>query len=263
MARTVDPRGQIALVTGAAGGIGRELARCFARDGYSLVLSSRDDARLQAVANDVRSEFGVSVTTISSDLAQPDGVRQLIDAVDQQGLEIDVLVNNAGYGLVGLLTDSDPQAQHDMLHVNVNALTQLTTRYWSGILQRKRGGLLNVASGAAFQPCPFMAVYAAAKAYTLSLSEALWEEARGTGVHVTCLCPGPTESGFHTRSGTDKSKVGEGPMQTAQEVAEAAYAAFKANRRVIVPGFGNRVKAIMGTLMPNNVILPSVRKVFT
>jgi short-subunit dehydrogenase len=131
------------------------------------------------------------------------------------------------------------------------------------MIRRGHGGLLNVASGAAFQPCPFMAVYAAAKAYTLSVTEALWEEARGTGVRVSCLCPGPTESGFHTRSGTDNSKAGKGPMHTAREVAELGYAALIADKRVIVPGFGNRVKAVMGTLLPNGLIMKGVRKVFT
>lgn len=263
MSQENGPQGQVALITGAAGGIGRELARCFARDGYVLVLSSRDGVRLEEVAASIREEFGASVFTISSDIGHDEGVKSLIAGVDRLGLDVDVLVNNAGYGTVGLLADANPQEQAEMLHVNVNALTLLTARYWPGMLRRGRGGLLNLSSGAGFQPCPFMAVYAAAKAYTLSVTEALWEEARGTGVHVTCLCPGPTESGFHSRSGTDKSQVGKGPMHTAREVAELGYAAFKANRRVIVPGFGNRMKALMGSLMPNSLILPNVRKVFT
>lgn len=263
MERSHQRLGQNVLITGAAGGIGQELARCFARDGYTLVLTSRDEARLEVLAKQIRAEFDAQVHVIASDVANDEGVNHLIRETDRLGLDIDVLVNNAGYGLVGLLHEADVQDQIAMLHVNTMALTVLTTHYWPGMLRRGRGGLLNVSSGAAFQPCPFMAVYAAAKAYTLSVTEALWEEARGTGVHVTCLCPGPTESGFHSRSGTDASAVGKGPMQTAQEVAELGYAALLANKRVIVPGFGNRVKALMGVLLPNGFILKNVRKVFT
>ncbi len=263
MGQDMRQLGKTALITGAAGGIGQELARCFARDGYELVISSRDEARLRALAGQLQEEFGSRVHCIASDIATEQGVMHLIRETDRLGLDIDVLVNNAGYGLVGLLHESDVPDQLAMLYVNTTALTMLTTHFWPGMIRRGRGGLLNVASGAAFQPCPFMAVYAAAKAYTLSVTEALWEEARGTGVHVSCLCPGPTESGFHTRSGTDASTVGKGPMQTAREVAELGYAALFANRRVIVPGFGNRVKAVMGTLLPNALIMKGVRKVFT
>lgn len=263
MRRSHQRLGQNVLITGAAGGIGKELARCFAQDGYTLVLTSRDEVRLEALAEQIRAEFNAQVHVIASDVANDEGVSHLIRETDRLCLDIDVLVNNAGYGLVGLLHDLDAKDQAAMLYVNTVALTALTTHYWPGMVSRGRGGLLNVSSGAAFQPCPYMAVYAAAKAYTLSVTEALWEEARGTGVHVSCLCPGPTESGFHSRSGTDVSAVGKGPMQTAQEVAELGYAALLDDKRVIVPGFGNRVKASMGSLLPNGLILKNVRKVFT
>lgn len=156
MRRSHQRLGQNVLITGAAGGIGKELARCFAQDGYTLVLTSRYEVLLEALAEQIRAEFNAQVHVIASDVANDEGVNHLIRETDRLCLDIDVLVNNAGYGLVGLLHDLDAKDQAAMLYVNTVALTALTTHYWPGMVSRGRGGLLNVSSGAAFQPCPCM-----------------------------------------------------------------------------------------------------------
>src|SRR5262249_52980790 len=155
--------------------------------------------------------------------------------IKKRGLSVDVVVNNAGYGHAGALDGSDAATQLGMIDLNDRALVELTQIYWPGMLKNKRGGLINVASTAAFQPGPLMAVYYASKAFVLSFSEALWEEARGTGVHVSCLCPGPTVSKFRERAGTGKTRLSQAgtPMSSAS-VAQMGYRGWKANRRVVI-----------------------------
>ena len=210
------------LITGASGGIGLELARCFAQSGLDLVLVARSEEKLAELSVRLAEDFGIKATAIVCDLAHPNGAAKLLEDLHQKGLNVDVLVNNAGYGLSGALAEADMSKQLDMLRLNIQALTELSGALLPGMIARGRGGILNVSSMAAFSPIPLMAAYAASKAYVLSFSEALWEEVRGTGVKVSCLCPGSTESSFHSRAGTDKLKSTQVVMMSATDVARIA-----------------------------------------
>lgn len=255
--------GQTALVTGASSGIGLELARQFAADGYDLVLVARSADALQALAADLAREYQVNATPIACDLAGPNAGRELVRTLDQRGLAIDVLVNNAGFGATGPFDRGSTDVQTGMIDVNIRTLVELTHELWPRILRNRRGGVLNVASTAAFQPGPFMAVYCASKAFVLSFTEALWEEARGTGVHVSCLCPGYTESGFHARAGTDKVRLARGRAMSAAQVAAEGYRAFKANRRVKITGIANAMMARSATVTPHALVLRIARFLMT
>lgn len=255
-------QGQTALVTGASAGIGVDLAECFARDGYGLVLTARSEAGLAQVAERLAASYGVKTAIFPCDLGVQGAGARLAEAVAARGLAVDVLVNNAGYGKAGAFAGSDREAQLGMIDLNVRALVELTHLYWPGMLARGRGGVLNVASLAAFVPGPLMAVYYASKAFVLSFSEALWEEARGTGVHVSCLCPGATESKFRARAGTGATRLGQtAKVMPSMPVAEAGYAAFQANRRTIVTGPGNRRTALLSRFLPRAMVLKAVRNI--
>ncbi|MFT3922245.1 MAG: SDR family oxidoreductase [Myxococcales bacterium] len=260
MNSTNSSRSQTALVTGASTGIGVDLAECFARDGYDLILVARSDGPLREVASRLASAHGVRAVPIAQDLAKIGGGSELARSVASAGLQVDVLVNNAGYGDAAPLAESELDTQLGMVDLNIRALLELTHLYWPSMLKSGRGGVLNVASTAAFQPGPFMATYYASKAFVLSFSEALWEEARGTGVHVSCLCPGPTVSQFRQRAGTDKKKLSQAatPMSSA-EVAELGYQAFKHNKRVEITGLRNRALAAAVPFVPRKTLLGMVR----
>lgn len=252
--------GQTALVTGASAGIGIDLAECFAKDGYDLVITARSEPALREVAERLSKAYGVKVTPIACDLGQAGAGKTLAREISSRELRIDVLVNNAGFGFTGAFADTPIEQQLGMIDLNVRALTELTHIYWQGMLQRGAGGVLNVASTAAFQPGPLMSVYYASKAFVLSLTEALWEEARGTKVKVSCLCPGPTVSKFHDRAGTDKTRLFSAakPMPS-MKVAQKGYDAFQRNKRVIVTGGLNKVLAGTSGLAPRGLLLRVVR----
>lgn len=260
MARRKPGAGQTALVTGASAGIGVDLAACFARDGYDLVLTARSEGPLQEVASRLEQAHGVKTHVIAQDLGAIGGGAALVEKVKQRGVEIDALVNNAGYGHAGALTSSDLNTQLGMIDLNVRALVELTYLYWDRMLSNKRGGILNVASTAAFQPGPLMANYYASKAYVLSLSEALWEEARGTGVHVSCLCPGPTVSNFRDRAGTGVTNLAKASkVMESEPVARMGYDGFRRNKRVVVTGARNAFQAGMVKYLPRTTLLRVVR----
>ena len=259
MARKRRGEGQTALITGSSSGIGLEVAECFAQDGYGLILAARSEAALKQLAERLAKENKIAATAIAVDLGKPGGAQQLIDEIRKRGLDVDVVVNNAGYGMVGPFHGTKGSDQIGMIDLNVRALTELTHAFWPSMIAKKRGGILNVASTAAFQPGPGMAVYYATKAFVLSFSEALWKEARGTGVHVTCCCPGPTESNFHSRAGSDKIKLLKaGVTMTSKAVAKQAYAAFQRNRRIIINGGMNRSMARLVPFMPRRAVLSLV-----
>jgi short-subunit dehydrogenase len=255
-----DKQRLIALITGASTGIGVDLAECFARDGYDLILTARTASALGEVAERLATRYGIKATPIALDLGEIGGGTKLAEAIAKQGLHVDVLVNNAGYGYAGAFADSDSATQLGMIDLNDRALVELTHLYWRGMLASGHGGVLNVASTAAFQPGPLMAIYYASKAFVLSFSEALWEEARGTGVHVSCLCPGPTVSKFRARAGTDKKRLARAgaPMSSAS-VAQLGYRAWKNNKRVEVTGLRNRVVAAAVPFLPRAAVLGMVR----
>jgi short-subunit dehydrogenase len=252
--------GQTALVTGASAGIGVDLAECLAKDGYDLILAARTEPALRDVADRLSRTHDVKATAIAVDLGAIGGGARLVQEIAQRGLSVDVLVNNAGYGYAGAFNGSDMANQLGMIDLNDRALVELTHAYWPRMLANRRGGVLNVASTAAFQPGPLMAIYYASKAFVLSFSEALWEEARGTGVHVSCLCPGPTTSKFRERAGTDKKKLSRANKQmSSASVAALGYRAFSVNKRVEVTGLRNRVVAGLVPFMPRKAILGIIR----
>src|SRR6202012_4041616 len=190
------------------------------------------------------------------------GGHKLADAIKAQGLSVDVLVNNAGYGIAGQFDGSEEARQMGMIDLNVLALVELTHIYWPSMLANKRGGVLNVASTAAFQPGPLMAVYYASKAFVLSFSEALWKEAEGTGVHVSCLCPGPTVSKFRERAGTGKTKLSRmGKPMPLIAVAKLGYRGFGKNTRVVITGYRNKLIAGMGPFLPRRTLLGIVHNI--
>ena len=250
-----------ALVTGASAGIGRELARVFARNGHGLILAARRLDELNALATELRDEFKVMVTCIRADLGTPDGAAKLFDDTTAAGLTVDVLVNNAGFGLLGPFAENEPETLHGMIAVNVAALTSLTRLSLPGMISRKSGRVLNVASTAAFQPGPLMAAYYATKAYVLSLSQALSYELRGTGVTVTCLCPGPTATEFSDVAGATKTRLfKKGRLMTAAAVADAGYAGLMAGKRVVIPGLQNRLMACLSPFTPRSFVMGMIER---
>ncbi|MBI1329067.1 MAG: SDR family NAD(P)-dependent oxidoreductase [Alphaproteobacteria bacterium] len=261
MARRRKGEGQTALITGASGGIGLDIADCFAKDGYDLILVARNADALAAQAHRLASQYNVKTTPIAIDLGETDAGKTLAGDIRARGLSVDVLVNNAGYGTAGAFKGSDRATQLGMIDLNVRALVELTHEFWPDFLAKRRGGVLNVASTASFQPGPLMAIYYASKAFVLSFSEALWREAKGTGVKVSCLCPGPTATGFRERAGTGKTRLSNmGPAVSSMSVAKAGYRAFQKNQRVIITGLRNRFLARLVPYLPRRTVLNLVYK---
>src|SRR5262245_38140144 len=253
---------QTALVTGASTGIGVDLAECFAKDGYDLILAARSEAALKEVADRLAGTHGVKATAIAVDLAATGGGERLATAMTGRGLSVDVLVNNAGYGIAGALDGSDRASELGMIDLNVRALVELTHIYWPRMLAQKRGGVINVASTAAFQPGPLMAVYYASKAFVLSFSEALWKEGEAFGVRVSCLCPGPTVSKFRERAGTGRTWLAKtGAPMSSVIVAEMGYRAWQENRPVIVTGTRNALVARLVRFLPRRMLLAMVYRI--
>jgi len=256
MARRKIGEGQTALVTGASYGIGLDLAECFAKDGYNLIVTARSGQALNVTAQKLSAHYGVTVTPLALDLGVHGAGTELARQIAQKGLNVDVLVNNAGYGIAGGLDGAKADEQLGMIDLNIRTLVELTQIYWPGMLKARRGGVLNVASTAAFQPGPLMAVYYASKAFVLSFSEALWKEAEGTSVHVSCLCPGPTTSRFRERAGTGKTRLSRvGAPMPSMTVARLGYRGFRDNRRVVVTGFRNRMLATLAPFLPRKRLL--------
>jgi uncharacterized protein len=249
----------VALVTGASAGIGRELSVILAREGHDLVLVARREAELTDLARELKERYGVDSRVLPADLAQVDAAQQLADALGDGA--IDVLVNNAGFGGHGSFAERTRDDDLRMVAVNVTALTDLTKLLLPGMVARGRGRVLNVASTAAFQPGPFMAVYYATKAYVLSLSEALAEELKGTGVTVTCLCPGVTITEFQQVAGVENIALNSGPLtMSASDVAEAAYKGLVRGKRLVIPGVHNKIGVQSVRMSPRFAVLKVVRQ---
>jgi uncharacterized protein len=254
-------------VTGASAGIGAELARLFARDGWNVVLVARSRDGLEKVGRELADAFGAAYHVVPADLVDPAAPRAIHDAVQALGVEVDALVNNAGFGMMGTFVDTGRETPTDlgreleMLQVNVVALTHLSKLFLPAMVKRGRGYLLNVASTAAFQPGPLMAVYYASKAYVLSFSEALSVELDGTGVTATVLCPGPTRTEFQAAANMEGSRLFlTGNVMTAAQVAELGYNAMLAGRSSIVTGGVNRVMAAATRLVPRRVAARIAKK---
>jgi short-subunit dehydrogenase len=250
-----------ALITGASTGIGYEFAKLFARDGYQLVLAARSAQRLAEVGEELQRQFRVSVKIFSKDLASPQAPEELFAELQREGIAVDVLVNNAGFGTHGPFAEADLASQLAMMQVNMVAPTHLTRLFLPAMIQRKTGKILNVASTAAFQPGPLMAVYYASKAYVLSFSEALADELRGTGVTVTALCPGPTKTEFQRRAGVEETRLMSGGIMGAEAVAIAGYRGLMAGKALVIPGTRNRFLAVAVKCLPRSLVTQMVRNI--
>ena len=253
-------RRKTALVTGASSGIGLDLAKRFAAEGHDVALVARSEGKLKELAAALEAEHKVRAHVVTADLAQPRAAETLVAALEARGIEVDVLVNNAGYALYGAFTETDLADELNMIQVNIVALTHLTKLLVRKMVARKDGRVLNVASTAAFQPGPLMAVYYATKAYVLSFSEALANELAGTGVTVTALCPGPTKTGFQARAQMEESKLVRGrEIMTSETVARAGYTGLMKGKTVVIPGVGNRMMANAVRFLPRNTVTKLVR----
>ncbi len=244
-----------ALVTGASSGIGMELARLIAADGYDLVLVARRQERLEELARELTVAHGVSTRVIAADLSDAASPARIVEELDSERIAVDVLVNNAGLGIYGQLWKSDISRQLEVVQVNVVTLTELTGRLLPGMVSRRRGRVVNVASTAAFQPGPYMAVYYATKAYVLSFSEAIAQELKGTGVTVTALCPGPTITEFQEAAGLEDTWLFRGPLvMDAAKVARAGWSAARRGKRVVIPGLGNKLLKATVRFSPRRLV---------
>jgi len=252
---------QTALITGASSGIGRDLAIVFAENGFDLVINARRPGPLEQLSADLRAKHGVQVRVLPKDLAQPSAPREIFDELARQGVTLDVLVNNAGFGGHGWVARMDETQILSMLQVNVVALTQLTRLFLPGMIERRAGRIMNVSSTAAFQPGPLMAVYYASKAYVQSLSEALASETRTFGVTVTALCPGPTTTEFATRAGVGDTRLFKRSPMDSMAVARIGFAGLMRGMPVVIPGFKNRLLVHAGRLSPRAMVLSIARRI--
>ena len=253
---------QTALVTGASGGIGYELAKLFANDHYNLVLVARSASRLTQVADELQRQFGISAKAIPLDLTAAPAPIFLFDQLQREGIAVDIVVNNAGYGVLGEFAKVSLEESLGQIQLNVTALTHLTKLFLSPMIERHSGKIMNVASTAGFQPGPLMAVYYATKAYVISFSEALANELKGSGVTVTCLCPGPTATNLQERAGMENTRLVKTlrPMD-AKTVARDGYRGLMSDKTLVISGFRNWLMAESVRFSPRKLVTAVSRKV--
>ena len=252
---------RVALITGASGGIGEAFCEILAAEGYELAIAARREAELSRVRGVIAGKYAVTVHAFSLDLAENTASEALSEELVGRGLVPDVVINNAGFGLIGSAAHLPRRQQLRMIDLNVRALTDLTLRYLPGMLSARAGGIINVASVAGFLPGPQMAVYFATKAYVLSFTDALSEEVKGKGVTITSLCPGPVDTDFQERAGMKQARaLSRVKPMSAQEVARAGWAGFKAGERMVIPGMLNKITAYGARSAPRRLLLPIAQK---
>lgn len=252
----------IALITGASNGIGLELAKVHASKGGDLVLVARNKTKLDELKAELESQFKVSVYTIGKDLSANNSAQEVYDETTKQNIQIDYLINNAGFGDFGMFSETEWIKELQMINLNITTLTQFTKLYLQDMVKRKSGKIMNVASTAAFQSGPTMAVYYATKAYVLSFSEAVDNEVSGKGVTVTTLCPGPTESGFQAAAAMEESNLVKGKkLPTAKEVAEYGYSSMMKGKTVAIHGMINWIMANSVRFTPRALVVKLTRKI--
>jgi uncharacterized protein len=255
-----------ALITGASMGIGEEFARQLAQKGYDLILVARSTDKLQAIAADLTNRYGIKTQTITADLTMPQACLNLFKQIQAEDIAIDLLVNNAGFGDYGEFSQTDGPKQTAMMQLNVQALVDLTHLVLPTMLARNGGNIINVASIAAFQSMPYLAVYAATKAFVLSFSTALWAETKDQGIHVQCLCPGATESNFGVVSGLDSAFANSKntpKIATAADVVQESLNALDRKQVVVVTsGLTNRMIAGLGKMLPQEMVAMMTAKIF-
>ena len=251
-----------ALITGASNGIGLELARIHAAKGNHLILVARSGSKLTEIKSDLEKQHRIQVHVIAKDLSAPNAAQEVYDETTRLGLTVDYLINNAGFGDFGMFTNTNWNKEQQMINLNITALTQFTKLYLKDMVRRGKGRVMNVASTAAFQSGPTMAVYFATKAYVLSFSEAVDNEVRDKGVTVTALCPGATESGFQAAAAMEESGLVKGrKLPTSKAVAEYGYKAMMAGKTVAIHGLLNRVMANAVRFLPRALVVKVTRKV--
>jgi short-subunit dehydrogenase len=244
------------LITGASAGIGYELCKIFAKDGYNLVLVSRNKQRLEVIAKEMEHQHDIQAKVIPKDLSEISAPQELYDDIVSNSIDIDVLVNNAGFGINGKFTDFNADKHLELIQVNITSLTQLCSLFAKDMVKRRSGSILNVASTAAFQAGPLMSTYYASKAYVLLLSEALNIELAHEGINVSVLCPGPTRTEFADRAEMSSAKIANVPwIMNAAEVAEIGFSGLMKGKKIIIPGLMNKLIAFSVRFTPRSVVI--------
>lgn len=238
------------LITGGSRGIGCELSKLFARDKYRVILVARDQEKLEEVKNNLVEEFGIEVKVIVKDLAEPNAAREVFTNLQAENITVDVLVNNAGFGVFGGFAKTDLSKEIAMIMVNVGALVNFSKLFLYQHVTNNSGMILNIASLAGFQAVPFFAVYAATKAFVINFSEALSYELRGTNVSVTTVCPGPVATEFKNTAGGEKSRMYQKRIFSGDRVAAVVYRALFKRKRLVIIGFGNKILYMLGRIAP-------------
>lgn len=251
--------GKTVIITGASGGLGLELAKIFAKEGCRLVLVARSKDKLESVSREISKNFGVQVKAFPSDLSKTGSTEKLWGQLIKEKILPDILVNNAGFGMHGFFSKTDLSKELEMMQLNMVSLVQLSKLALQGMLKKGNGKILNIASTAAFQPGPLMAVYYASKAFVLSFSQALSNELEGTGITVTCLCPGPTKTGFQDRAQVSRTMLFQRHVMDAHEVAVVGYQALMKGKRLEIAGFRNKFLAFLVRILPRNFVTGYVR----
>jgi len=244
---------EIVLITGASSGIGLDLAQLMAPN-FDLIITARNQNELEKLAREFETQHGNHVHVIPADLTQPEAPQQIFAEIERRGLPVDILINNAGFGSYGAFAESDPRTSLDMIEVNIAALTVLTRLALPGMIQRKRGRIMNVASTAGFQPGPLMAVYYATKAYVIMFSEAIANEMKGSGITVTCLCPGATATKFAGRANMEESRLFKLGAMKSRDVAIAGYKGMMAGKGLVIPGVRNKTVAMSVRFSPRKLL---------
>ena len=240
------------LITGASTGIGYELAKLFAKDRHNLILVARDEGKLETAKNEL-SKYNVEVKILSLDLSKSEDIQGLFNYVEMNKLNVDILVNNAGIGSFGDFSEIEWVKEEALIDINIKVLTKLTKYFLPKIIECKNGGILNVASTAAFCSGPRMAAYYASKAYVLNLTEAIYEECKDSGIRISCLCPGPVKTTFQDKAGIKKSESAKKYLMDAEEVAKVSYKDFKKGKLIIIPGMKNKLLVIGNKLLPRRI----------
>ncbi len=247
------------LITGASGGIGEAFARRLARKGHNLFLVARSEDKLRSICDELQTKHNISAAFTAVDLIEPEADKRVFECTEEQGIEVDWLINNAGFGSMGDFSKLPLDRELGMIDLNIRSLVALTHRYLSGMRTRNRGTIINVSSAAGFQPIPFMATYAATKAFVTSFSEAIAEENRPFGIQILALCPGSTETNFHDAAGMDRA-LGFKGQESAEDVVETAIRAVGTGRAKIISGWTNWLVASAVNFFPNSLITRAMGK---
>lgn len=244
-----------ALVTGASSGIGLELIKLLAADKYNLVLVARSEEKLNELAGELKLKYNINVIVIAKDLSQIDAAKEIFNHLSKENITVDILINNAGFGGKGVFAETNLDYELSMMQVNMGVLVELTKYFLPRLLSRKHGKIMNVASTAAFASGPFMAVYYATKAFVLSFTEAVANEVKGTGITVTALCPGPTNTGFQKQAGVENTNLFASNVMSAASVARTGYKAMNKGKTIVIAGLSNKLLIFSIRFSPRNAVI--------